>query len=76
MVVSLYIDLAEKELLPDVTFCSFLEKEITGIKNREFLDLVPFPLPLSGEIPGSLLTVMGRKIDSNLSKLMKEGEST
>ena len=51
MVVSICIDLAEKDLLLDVTFRSFLEQEITWNKNREFPDLVPFPLPISGEVP-------------------------
>ena len=50
MVVSLYIDLVGKNLLPDVTFCSFLGQEIAGNKNGQFLDLVPFPLPVSGEV--------------------------
>ena len=72
MIVSLCIDLAEKELLPDVTFRSFLEQEITGNKNRKFPDLVPFPLTVSGEVPRSLLVLTGRKIDSDLSELTKE----
>ena len=40
----------------------------------EFLALVPFPLPVSGEVLKSLLAVMGKKIDSDLLELMKEGE--
>ena len=76
MVVSLCIDLAEKDLLPDVTFHSFSGQEISGNKNQEFPELVPFPLPISGEDLRSLLVVTGRKIDSDISELTKEGEMT
>ena len=74
MVVSLYIDLAAKDLLLDITFHSFLVQEIAGNKSREFPDLVPFPLPISGEDPRSLVPVTGRKID--LSQLTIDGELT
>ena len=76
MVVSLYIDLAEKDLLLEVTFRSFSGQEMTGNKLWEFPDLVPFPLPISGEAPRSLLVVTGRKIDTDFLELMKEGELT
>ena len=68
MVVSLYTDLAEK----DLNFGSFLEQEITGNKNQEFPDRVPFPLLISL----ILFAVTGRKTDSDLSELTKEGELT
>ena len=42
---------SEKDLLPDVTFRSFLGTEITGNKNREFPDFEPFPLSVSGDVP-------------------------
>ena len=74
MVVSLCIDLTEKDLLPDVTFHSFLAQEITGNKNREFLDLVPFLQPVSGEVPQSLLVVRVGRLTQDLSELMKEGD--
>ena len=48
MLVSLCTDSIEKDLLQDVTLRSFLGQEKAGIKNREFPDLVPFPLPVSG----------------------------
>ena len=51
MAVSLCTDLAVKDLLPDVTFHSFSGQEIAGNKTREFPDLVPFPLPISGGSP-------------------------
>ena len=76
MAVSLYTDLVGKDLLLDVTFRSFLVQEIAGNKNREFPDLVPFPLPVSGEVPLFLLVITGKKIDSDLSELTKEGELT
>ena len=57
-----------KDLLLDVTFFSFLV-QIAGNKSWEFPDLVPFPLPVSGEDPPSLVPVMGRKIDSDISEL-------
>ena len=77
MVVFLYIDLAEGNLLPDVTFhFFFLEQEITGNKKQEFPNLIPFPLPISGEVPPSLLVVTGKKIYSDSSELKKEGELT
>ena len=44
--------------------------------NQKFPDLVPFPLPVSGEDLQSLLVITGRKVDSDLSELMKEGELT
>ena len=66
--------LAEKDLLPDITFHSFLEQEITRNKKRVLPDLVPFPLPVSAEILRSPLVVTGRKIDSDLWELIKEGE--
>ena len=69
MVVSSCTDLAEKDPLLDVTFPSFSRQEIAGNKNREFPDLVPFPLPFSGKVPQSLLVITGRKIDSDLSEL-------
>ena len=74
MVVSLCTDSVEKDLLQDVTFRSFSGQEIAGHKNREFPDLVPFPLPISGEVLLSLLVITERKIDSDLSELSKEGE--
>ena len=69
MVVSLYIDSTEKDLLGDVTFHSFWVQKIAWNKNWEFPDLVPFPLPVSGEVPLFLLVITGRKIDSDLSEL-------
>ena len=60
MVVSLCTDSIEKDLLQDVTFRSFSGQEIVGNKNREFPDFVPFQLPVSGEVPLSLLVIMGR----------------
>ena len=75
-VVSLCTDLAEKDLLPDVTFLSFLGQEIARNKNQGFPDLVPFPLPISGEVLLFLLVITGRKIDSDLPELTKEGELT
>ena len=63
MVVSLYVDLAAKDLLPDVTFHSFLVQEIAENKSREFPDLELFPLPVSGEDPQSLVPVTERKTD-------------
>ena len=65
MVVSLCIDLVEKELLLDVTFLSFSGQEISVKKNLEFTDLVPFPLPISGEVLQSLLVITGRKMDES-----------
>ena len=73
MVVSLCTDL---DLLPDVTFRSFSGQEIAGNKNREFPDLVPFPLPISGAVPLFLLVITGRKTDSDLSELTKGRELT
>ena len=72
MVVSLGTDLAEKDLLLVASFHSFLGQEIAGNKNQEFLDHVPFPLPVSGEIPLFLLVITGTKIDSDLLELRKE----
>ena len=63
MVVSLRIHSTEKDLLQDVTFHSFWGQEIAGNKNWEFLDLVPFPLPVSGKVLLFLLVITGRKID-------------
>ena len=58
-----------KDLLQDVTFRSFSGQEKAGNKNRKFSDLVPFPLPVSGEVPLFLPVIMGRKIDSDLTEL-------
>ena len=74
MVVSLCTGLIEKDLLQDVTFRSFSGQEINGNKNWKFPDLVPFPLPVPGEVPLSLLVITGRKTDSDLSELSKVGE--
>ena len=71
----LYIDSTEKDLLQDVTFHSFWQQEIAGNKNREFPDLVPIPLPISGGVPLFLLIITRRMIDSDLWKLKIEGES-
>ena len=60
MAVSLCTDSTEKD--QDVVFHSFSGQEIS----REFLGLVPFPLPVSGEVPLILLVITGRKIDSDL----------
>ena len=76
MAVSLCTDLAKKDLLPGVTFRSFLGQEIAGDKNRAYPDLVPFPLPVSREVLLSLLVIMGRKIDSDLTELTSEEEVT
>ena len=76
MVVSLYIDLAGKIYYRMQLSIPFLEQEITGNKNWVFPDLVPFPLPISEEVPRPLLAVKGRKIDLDLSELAKEGELT
>ena len=53
-----------------------LVQKIARNKGQEFLDLVPFPLPISGEDALSLVPVTGRKIDSDLSELTIEGELT
>ena len=37
--------------ITDIIFRSFWEQEIARIENQEFPDLVPFPLPVSGEVP-------------------------
>ena len=66
MVVSLCTDSTEKDLLQEVVFSSFLGQEISGIKKkREFLCLVPFPLPVSGEVLLFLLIIRERKTDSD-----------
>ena len=62
-------DSTEKDLLQDITFHSFSGQETAGNKYREFPDLLPFPLPVSREVPLSLLIIMGRKNDSDLSEL-------
>ena len=69
MVVSFHIDSTEKDLLQDVTFRLFLGQEIGRNKNREFPDLVLFPMPVSGEVPLFLLVITGRNIDSDLLEL-------
>ena len=69
MVVSLCTDSTKKDLLNNIAFRSFLGLEIAGNENREFPDLVPFLLLVSGEVLLSLLLIMGRKIDSDLSEL-------
>ena len=69
MVVSLCTDSTEKDLLEDVTLHSFPGQEIAENKNREFPDLVPFPLPIYREVPLFLLVITRRKIDSDLSEL-------
>ena len=51
-----------------------LVPEIAGNKNDKFPDLVPFPLPVSGEVPLLLLLITGRKTDSDLSELSIEGD--
>ena len=58
-----------KDLLPDVTFCSFSGQETAGNK----LDLVPFPLPVFGEVLLFLLVITGRKTDSLIRTDEREG---
>ena len=55
MVVSLYNYSVTKDLLLDITFYSLLVQGIVGNKSQEFLDLVPFPLPVSGDELRALL---------------------
>ena len=74
MIVSLCTDSTEKDLLQDITFRSFSGQEIAGNKNWDFPDLVSFSLPISEEGSLSLLVITGRKTDSDLSELTKEGE--
>ena len=62
--VSLSIGSVDISLWLNVTFRSYLGREISGNKSREFPDSVPFPLPVSWEGFRFPLGVTVRKIDS------------
>ena len=73
MVVSLNIGSVKKDLLLNITFHSFLVRGIVGNKSQEFLDLVPFPLPVSGEESRSRLEVTANLSPTGMSRISKTG---